>query len=299
MPPVIVTDDLCRSFGSQPAVRDLSLRIDQGEIYGFIGPNGAGKTTTLRMLAGVLAATSGRVEVLGIDVGSVPERVKAEIGYLPQGEVSYGDLTVSENVRFLMDLYGVPSKMQEGLLGETLELLGLRPLAERRAATLSGGQRRLLALACAIAPRHRLVILDEPTAGLDPHTRGTVWAAIHRLRAAGTTVFVTTHGMDEADRCLRVGLMGGGRLLAEGTPEELRAGFGESVYEVSGGAQPLPEDLPAIPGVVQAAARGSRLRLIVEAGRDPRPEIEALGLQAKRIEPDLEDVFMELTRGVR
>ncbi|MFN7975336.1 MAG: ABC transporter ATP-binding protein [Acidobacteriota bacterium] len=307
----VVTSQLTKVFarhggGKTPlsAIDGLDLEVPMGDIFGFLGPNGAGKTTTLRVLTGVLSATSGDARVLGVDVRRTPEKVKALVSYLPQGEVLYGDLTAAENVRFVLSLYGIPRAYREGLARESLELLELSSMADRRAGQLSGGQRRILAVACAVAPRQRLLILDEPTAGLDPEKRALVWDVLHRLQAAGATVFVTTHQMDEADRCRRLGLMSRGRLLASGRPEELRQSFGMKVYEIAyDGPLPAPEHVARALPVAQRSVRGSRLRIVTTIGSadEVARALAGSGIPARSVrasEPDLEDVFLTGSRAL-
>lgn len=290
---------LRKVYGRYTAVDDLTMTVDGGAIFGFLGPNGAGKTTTLRMLTGIVRPTSGQARVLGLDVVSQVRELKRSIGYLPQGDPAYPDLTALENVAFALRLRGVARVERGGLAGAALAAVGIGNYADRRAGQLSGGQRRLLSIAAVIAPRPRLVILDEPTAGLDPSSRDAVWRALHDLAHEGVTVFTTTHHMDEADRCGRLGLMHRGRLLLEGSPEELRRGYGFKVFEVVFESEPpagaaIRERIPHH----RVDARGRRVRIatpLADAG-DVRERLAALG-RVSSVElsrPNLEDVYLAL-----
>jgi ABC-2 type transport system ATP-binding protein len=277
-------------------VEGLDLEVRRGEIFGLLGPNGAGKTTTLRMLTGVLRPSSGEGIVLGRDVSREPDAVKGSLAYVPQGDVLYGDLRVRENLEFLMGVYGVPRAARADSARHALAQLRLEALRDRPTRFLSGGERRLLALAGALALRQSLVVLDEPTAGLDPENRVLVWDTLHELRQAGVTILVTTHSMDEADRCLRVGLMGRGRLLAQGTPESLRREITTPMYEVATSAPGA--DVARAVGAPRASARGARLRLACDAASEAEVSRRLLqaGIQGevRGVEADMEDVFLAL-----
>lgn len=230
----IVTDKLTKKFGALVAVDGLDLRVRRGEIYGFLGPNGAGKTTTIRMLCGVLKPTSGAGAVLGLDIMKDAESIKARIGYMSQRFSLYDDLTVYENADFYASIYDVPRSERRARVEEALAVAGLGGRARQLAGTLSGGQKQRLALGCALIHKPELLLLDEPTAGVDPVSRQAFWASLYELAAAGTTVLVTTHYMDEAERCHRVGFIFGGKLVAEGAPARLKAEhFSGAVYKFS------------------------------------------------------------------
>ncbi|MGP8160737.1 MAG: ABC transporter ATP-binding protein [Candidatus Dormibacteria bacterium] len=219
-PATVAVDSLAKAFGSVRALDGVSLRVGTGEIYGLLGPNGAGKTTLIRSLIGLIRADVGTVTVLG---HRLPDRaVLAEVGYMPQSPALYADLTVEENARFFAAIHGLGGKPAGLLVAEALELVAL---AERRrsvVATLSGGMRQRLSLACALVHQPRLLLLDEPTVGVDPQLRVELWQRFAQMSARGTTIIVSSHVMDEAERCGRLGLIRFGRMLAEGTAAELR-----------------------------------------------------------------------------
>ncbi len=223
---VIRTHQLRKVFGSLVAVEGLDLEVDRGEVFGLLGPNGSGKTTTIRMLTGLMAPTSGTAEVAGIDVVRAPEEVRRRIGYMSQRFGLYEDLTVRENLEFYGGLYGLTGASGEARLNEVLNEHGLAERRNQLAGTLSGGWKQRLALACSTAHRPALVFLDEPTAGVDPAARRSFWDRIGARAADGLAVLVTTHYMDEAERCDRLALLSRGRRIALGTPAEIRESFG-------------------------------------------------------------------------
>src|SRR5262245_44445734 len=221
---VVETDNLTRRFGDFVAVDRVTLRVTPGEVFGFLGPNGSGKTTTIRMLCGLLAPTEGSGRVLGFDIGRESEAIKARIGYMSQKFSLYNDLTVRENLQFYADVYGIDRGERAGRIAELIEMAGLRGRERERVSNLSGGWKQRLALACAIVHRPRVLFLDEPTGGVDPEARRAFWELIYELAQGGVTVFVTTHYMDEAEHCNRIGLMYGGKLVALDTPASLKRG---------------------------------------------------------------------------
>jgi len=223
--PVVVLDSLSKRFGAVQAVSEASFDILAGEVFGILGPNGSGKTTTIRMLCGLLLPTAGRATVAGHDVAAEPDKVKASIGYMSQAFGLYRDLTVAENLRFYGGLYGLEGELA-GRIDWAMERMLLGEIRDRFAGKLSGGQKQRLALACALLHRPRVLFLDEPTAGVDPGARRLFWKIIRSLAAEGTTIIVTTHYMDEAEQFDRVAFMFRGRLIALGTPTEVRASFG-------------------------------------------------------------------------
>ena len=229
--PVVLTEGLTKRFGTYVAVDRLDLTIPAGEIFGLLGPNGSGKTTTIRMLTGLLAPTSGRAVVVGHDVARDPEGVRRRIGYMSQRFGLYDDLTVQENLRFYGAVYGLHGSELRTRIDEQLDGLGLRARAAQLAGTLSGGWKQRLALGCATSHRPLLLFLDEPTAGVDPAARRHFWATIKELAGAGTTVVVTTHYMDEAERCERLAFLSRGRLFALGRPDEVVRQFGAESIE--------------------------------------------------------------------
>ncbi len=218
---VIETHDLTRRFGALTAVRQLNLRIERGEVFGLLGPNGSGKTTTIRMLCGLLEPSGGTATVAGIDVRQEPDRIKERIGYMSQKFGLYEDLTVAENLDFYAGIYGLKNAVRRGRVGAVVAFLGLDRRLSQLAGTLSGGWKQRLALGCALLHQPPVLFLDEPTAGVDPAARRGFWRAIHTLAGEGTTVLVTTHYMDEAERCGRLAMMSGGHLIALGTPAEV------------------------------------------------------------------------------
>jgi ABC-2 type transport system ATP-binding protein len=297
----VVTRGLTRRFGRVLAVDHLDLEVRRGELYGFLGPNGAGKSTTLRMLCGILEPTEGEGRVLGIDLRRHPERVKSAIGYMSQRFSLYDDLTVDENLTFYARVYMVPRAERAPRIGRMLRLADLVGRERQLTAQLSGGYRQRLALACALVHAPRLIFLDEPTAGVDPVSRRTFWALIRRLADEGTTILVTTHYMDEAELCDCLGFIYQGRLIATGSPADIKTrAFGRAVIEVAA-ADPraAAEALNEWDAVEEVVRAGARLRLIVVPGG---PDAAAVGafLRARGIavslavavEPSVEDLFV-------
>jgi ABC-2 type transport system ATP-binding protein len=222
---------LRKEFGALVAVEGLDLEIRRGEVFGLLGPNGSGKTTTIRMLCGLMVPTSGEATVVGHDVRTEQEAIRANIGYMSQRYGLYDDLTVEENLRFYASVYGLHGRAREARMDAHLADLGLGERRRQMAGTLSGGWKQRLALACATAHRPAMLFLDEPTAGVDPAARRTFWATIHALARGGTTILVTTHYMDEAARCERIAFLSRGHLIALGTPEEITRSFGQPTIE--------------------------------------------------------------------
>jgi ABC-2 type transport system ATP-binding protein len=284
---------LRRSFGRVEALRGLSLRLDGGEIYGLVGPDGAGKTTALRILAGVMAPTSGEARVLGQKPLDASPTLRSAIGYMPQQYSLYGDLTVEENLSFFsrMSCLGRAehAKRRERLLGITR----LGPFTDRRADALSGGMYKKLALACVLLPRPRVLLLDEPTNGVDPISRRELWALLFELADEGMAILISTPYMDEAERCHRVGLVREGSLLLEGTPAALLGRFPHAVLEIHTADRSAAESLlEGHAGVIAVSAAGARLRVVVR--RDAASEVGALleGAEARAVKPDFEDLFL-------
>ena len=230
-PAAVRITDLRKAFGPLMAVDQLTLEIRRGEVFGLLGPNGSGKTTTIRMLCGLLEPTSGAASVAGYDVTRDPEAVKRHIGYMSQKYGLYDDLTVVENIRFYATIYGLRGDARTRRIDELMSELGLDQRRHQRAGTLSGGWKQRLALACATAHQPPVLFLDEPTAGVDPASRRRFWQRIHELARGGTTILVTTHYMDEASQCTRLAFLSRGHLIAEGTPTEIPAMFGQSTIE--------------------------------------------------------------------
>lgn len=230
-PAVVETVGLRKVFGSVVAVDGLDLTVRRGEVFGMLGPNGSGKTTTIRMLCGLLVPTAGRGTVVGLDVAAQGDALRRRIGYMSQQFGLYDDLTVAENLRFYSTVYGLRGAARQARMNELLSMLGLSSRARQLAATLSGGLKQRLALACATAHHPDVLFLDEPTAGVDPAARQRFWETIYGLAAGGTAILVTTHYMDEAARCRRLAFLSHGHLIAVGTPDEIPAKFGKSTIE--------------------------------------------------------------------
>jgi len=300
--PVIYVEDLTRRFGDFVAVDHVSFEVQPGEIVGYLGPNGSGKTTTIRMLLGLLAPNEGSASVLGYDAFRQTEEVRARAGYMSQKFAIYDDLTVWENLQFYGGVYGIKDKTR---IQETLAHTGLSAHQAALTRELSTGWRQRLALAIALVHRPKLLFLDEPTSGVDPNARRAFWDLIYELSANGVTILVTTHYMDEAEYCSRVGMMRDGKLLAMDTPAALKERFVPGdVWEIY--AEPLLEGLAALEGmqgVIRAGLAGDHLRVIVEKGLGEKrlsQALEAAGVRAHTIargEPTLEDVFLALAKG--
>jgi len=302
--PRILAQDLRRAFGPTTAVDGLSLRLDSGQAYGLVGPDGAGKTTTMRLLCGALALDSGTVHLDGLDLAHDLSRARAQIGYLPQRFSMYGELTVRENLRFFAEVRGLPAQDWTTRSLEILEFVGLEEFADRRAEALSGGMRQKLGLAAALIHRPRILLLDEPTSGVDPVTRQGFWQLIIRLLTEGVGVLVSTPYMDEAARCHRLGFMSHGRLLVEGSPAEVAHRLDGRVLEVMGEPlRGLAQMARVESGVEAVQLFGDRLHLRVAPGKaeavlERLPEAaRARGVRVDRIRAvasELEDVFIEL-----
>ena len=292
---------LSRTFGEFTAVDAIDLRVERGEIFGFLGPNGAGKSTTIRMLCGLLMPTGGTGHVGGFDIIREPESIKQIVGYMSQRFSLYDDLTVDENIAFFAGIYNVPKTKRRERRDWVLEMAGLQEQVRSRAGTLAGGFKQRLALGCAILHEPPIIFLDEPTSGVDPVSRRNFWRLIDEMAEAGTTVFVTTHYMDEADYCDRLALIYRGRIIAKGSPGELRHTYmRRDVLEVE--TDHVVEAMDALTRAgIDAAIFGSTLHVTVEnAEADSRRIIEALAAsditasRCEKIVPSLEDVFVTL-----
>ncbi|MGH8479603.1 MAG: ABC transporter ATP-binding protein [Gammaproteobacteria bacterium] len=292
---VIDVHELSKRFGDLIAVDGLELQVERGEIYGFLGPNGSGKTTAIRMLCGLLQPTSGRGACLGYDLLTESDEIKRHVGYMTQRFSLYEDLRVRENLDFVARMYGVPARRQ--VVDESLERLGLIKRAGQLAGSLSGGWKQRLALAACLLHRPRLLLLDEPTAGVDPKARRDFWDQIHRLAAQGVAVLVSTHYMDEAERCHRLAYISFGRLLVHGTARQVISQAGLTTYAVAGeDLMALSEWLKGVDGVEQVTAFGDTLHVsgtdLAALDRSLAPLRE--GYAWKRIDPGLEEVFIHL-----
>ena len=293
--------NLRRTFGDFVAVDNINLKVKKGEIFGFLGPNGAGKSTTIRMLCGLLLPTGGSGSVGGFDVMKQPEEIKGIVGYMSQKFSLYNDLTVEENIDFFGGVYSVPKEKRKERKEWALDMAGIAEERSRLVGALAGGFKQRLALGCAILHEPPIIFLDEPTSGVDPVSRRNFWKLIDGMSAAGTTVFVTTHYMDEADYCDRLALIYRGRIVAEGTPTELRREYMKrDVLELETDDTVRAMDVLSRNGV-DAAIFGSTLHVTVDSAEaDSRPIIALLeesGMVVKRcskIAPSLEDVFVAL-----
>ncbi len=295
MTPAITVDRLSRRFGAFLAVDDVSFEVGVGEIFGYLGANGAGKSTTIRMLCGLLSPTAGDAIVAGHTLSVAPERIKASIGYMSQKFSLYPELKVKDNLAFFGGAYGLWGRDLRARIDEALDRVDLRAEHDTVTGALSGGLRQRVALAGAILHRPRIVFLDEPTAGVDPAARRRFWSLIRELAAGGTTIFVTTHYMDEAEYCARVGLMVAGRLAALDTPEGLeRTHAPGRVYVLRGARSDARAALQATAGVLDVASTGAGLRARVDHA-SPLDEAALAALTGADVEADsanLEDVFL-------
>jgi ABC-2 type transport system ATP-binding protein len=300
----VMVQDLVKRFGDFTAVDHISMETRSGEIFGFLGPNGAGKSTTIRMLCGLLTPTSGRALVAGFDVARQPEQVRQNIGYMSQKFSLYNDLKVIENLRLFAGLYNVPGKILRERIQWALEMANLKGQENLITGTLPGGWKQRLALGCAVLHRPPIIFLDEPTSGVDPISRRQFWELIHHMAADGVTVFVTTHYMEEAEYCNRLALIYRGRMVALGTPTELKQKSmkGELLLVECEPLGPVVEALQGTPGVLDAAVFGNALHLVVPNAQRGVAEVRQLlvgrGIRVSRIEkirPTLEDVFVSLT----
>jgi ABC-2 type transport system ATP-binding protein len=288
---------LSKSFDGREVVHDLSMQVGRGTIYGFLGPNGSGKTTTIRMLCGLLTPDSGDGTCLGYDIRRDTDKIKRQVGYMTQHFSLYQDLSVRENLEFVARLYCMPDP--RGATRAMIQRLGLNGREKQLAGELSGGWKQRLALGACTLPNPQLLLLDEPTAGVDPKARRDFWNEIHALAAEGLTVLVSTHYMDEAERCHEIAYIAYGRLLAHGTAEQVIARSGLVTFTVSGvDLQGLQEQLTATPGIDMVAPFGASLHV---SGRD-RVALEAAvapwrddkNLHWEQSKPSLEDVFIDL-----
>ncbi len=301
---VIVAKGLTKRFGNVTAVDHLDLRVRRAEVYGFLGPNGCGKSTTIRMLCGLLTASEGSISVLGHHLPAEAEAVKRRIGYMTQKFSLYEDLSVSENLEFLAAVYGLSGRTAKNRITELFEQYYLGELRKQLAGTLSGGQKQRLALAAAVMHKPELLLLDEPTSAVDPQSRRDFWDSLFKLADAGTTLLVSTHYMDEAERCHRLAILDRGRLVADGTPTELMANLpGMTLRVDSDKPRKLQEALAIEPHVLGIAQIGSSLRVLTDRKEDGeiwlRDALKKAGVDAvvEPTEANLEDVFVAVTLG--
>ena len=297
----IDVEGLTKAFGDKVVVDQFAMKVPRGQIYGFLGPNGSGKTTTIRMLCGLLTPDAGRGTVLGHDIVAESALIKREVGYMTQRFSLYEDLSIAENLDFVARMYRVADRRRR--VDESLASLGLAARRGQLAGTLSGGWKQRLALAACLIHEPRLLLLDEPTAGVDPGARRDFWAHIHDLAHAGITVLVSTHYMDEAERCHSLAYIAYGKLLAHGSLAEVVAGAGLSTWELEGeGLMALVGELRALPGVEMVAPFGNALhvsgndREAIE--RSLQPYGSRPGVELREVSPGLEDVFIHLMAGL-
>ncbi len=294
---------LTKRFGSLTAVDHLDLDVPKSIIYGFLGPNGSGKTTAIRMLCGLLTPSEGGASVLGLDVPQHAAALKPQIGYMTQKFSLYGDLTVQENLAFIADIYSYPRSDRKKRIEELIENYDLVQQRKQFAGTMSGGQKQRLALACAVLNKPRLLLLDEPTSAVDPKSRRDFWAKLFALADSGTTILVSTHYMDEAERCHRLAILDRGRKVADGSPAALQAATGMSVIEVlAKDTQAAQRELGKLPEIASITQLGIRLRVLIpETIGDPLSLVDRvlattnLEASAELVSASLEDVFVAAT----
>lgn len=295
---MILIDNMTRRFGKLTAVDGLRLEVAGGEIFGLVGPDGAGKTTTLRVLCGLMNPSEGSVSIAGMDVGKNLDAVKDQIGYMAQKFGLYGDLTVEENMNFYSDLFGVTGAGRDELMTRFLGMTRMAQFRNRPAAKLSGGMKQKLALMCTLLHRPKVLILDEPTNGVDPLSRRDFWEILYDLAKEGMTILVSTAYLDEAERCHRVGLMHKGRLVRCDTPDALKAVVEPVAFAAeAGNLRQARQTLQRTEGVLDAEPAGAQLHVFLESGAT-KEEIEsrAQGIRLRPIRPSLEDVFIALIR---
>ena len=302
--PAVRSEGLSRRFGGTVAVREIDFEIGRGELFGLVGPDGAGKTTTLRMLAGVLRPSSGDAHVNGVSVARDPEGIRDAIAYMPQRFGLYADLTVRENLDFYADLFGVPAEDRGQRLERLYRFSGLGPFEDRLAGQLSGGMKQKLGLSCALVHDPAILLLDEPTFGVDPVSRRDLWLILHEMIAGGVTILLSTSYLDEAERCDRVALLHEGRIVALDAPGTLQRGLGLRLLVVDTEAPRKTRD--ALRGRDEArrvSLFGNSVHVLLERGAGDawiRPALEAAGVppgDLREETPSLEDVFLELTGG--
>ncbi len=296
---VIDVEGLTKSFNGRTVVRDLSMQVKRGMIYGFLGPNGSGKTTTIRMLCGLLTPDSGHGTCLGFDIITESDKIKRRVGYMTQRFSLYEDLSVRENLEFIARIYGVQNPANAAR--ETIERIGLRGREEQIAGALSGGWKQRLSLGACTLPDPQLLLLDEPTAGVDPKARREFWSEIHSLAAEGLTVLVSTHYMDEAERCHEIAYIAFGEILARGTVEEVVSHSGLTTYNVSGDDLfPLQTKLEHTQGIDMVAPFGNSLHVSGRDAKELESSIKPFRSDKKykweKSEPSLEDVFIDLMK---
>ncbi|MDA0150231.1 ABC transporter ATP-binding protein [Vibrio sp. LaRot3] len=298
----ITAQNVVRKFGEFTAIEGINLNVPKGSIYGFLGPNGCGKSTTIRVLTGLLSPTSGDVDVLGLEIPKQSELLRLKIGYMTQKFSLYDDLTVEENLQFIGQIFGMPSNHLKQRINEQLATYGLDQRRKQRVGGMSGGQKQRLSLAAATMHKPELLFLDEPTSAVDPENRREFWEQLFDLSDQGTTILVTTHYMDEAERCHRLAIMESGLIRADGEPEQLMADMGVNIVEVKAPQlRALKEKLLAKQEIRSAAQLGIRLRVLIRDHveqpiqwlAEQFPELANAEMNLAR--PSLEDVFVTVT----
>jgi len=299
---VIKASHLSRNFGSLKAIQNLDLDVEKGRIYGFLGPNGCGKTTAIRLLTGLLKPSSGTIEVLGFKLPKDAEKLRLHIGYMTQKFSLYNDLTVKENLQFIAKIYSLSGQQQKQRVTELLSIYGLEQQQNQLAASMSGGQKQRLGLAAAILHRPELLFLDEPTSAVDPENRREFWEQLFDLSDQGTSILVSTHYMDEAERCHKLAILEQGIKRADGTPQDLMQQMGANVIEIeASNLRQLKHTLLKLPDVVSAAQLGARLRVLVKNSiTDPLAFLRQQDIIDPKsalflVRPSLEDVFVTCT----
>ncbi|OGP92972.1 MAG: multidrug ABC transporter ATP-binding protein [Deltaproteobacteria bacterium RBG_16_54_18] len=296
----ILTQGLTKKFGAFVAVDNVSFSVSAGEVFGFLGPNGAGKTTTIRMLCGILPPTAGQALVGGVDVMKEPQKIRGNIGYMSQRFSLYTDLTVAENLTLYAGIYGIPENAVKRRLKEVMELSALVGKEDALVVDLPTGWRQRLALGCAVLHEPEVLFLDEPTSGVDPAARQAFWELIYQLSSQGTAVLVTTHYMEEAEQCNRIGMIFAGRLVAMNTPTLLKERIPGKVYEVEAGDTiRASEIMRQLPGIAEVSPFGRRLHVLTETDTTTRTKLRQALTKAgitvsslEQVAPSLEDVFI-------
>jgi ABC-2 type transport system ATP-binding protein len=301
--PAIRATRLTKRFGPLVAVNELDLTVNRGEVYGFLGPNGSGKSTTIRMLCGLLLPSGGDIDVLGCSIPRDAEPLKRLIGYMTQKFSLYEDLTVAENLAFLAAVHDIPRAKARARIEELLERYWLAEQRGQLAGTMSGGQKQRLALAGTVLHKPELLFLDEPTSAVDPQSRREFWDSLFELADTGTTLLVSTHYMDEAERCTRLAILDAGRIVADGTPHDLMANLpGRTLLVENGDPRKAQRALTNFAGVIALAQIGTSLRVLAAAGGDLERRVadklraEGVAGQVRPVSPNLEDVFVAATR---
>jgi len=303
--PVIEVRGLTKQFGDFTAVDQVDMSIPKQQVYGFLGPNGSGKTTAIRMMCGLLKPTTGQIEVLGLRIPEQTEQIRRQVGYMTQKFSMYGDLTVIQNMQFMARIMGVYGRAMGLRISELLDRFKLDSFAGRTAGSLSGGQKRRLALAAAVIHEPKLLLLDEPTSEVDPNTRREFWDELFLMCEAGATILVTTHLMDEAERCHHLAILNEGKKVADGSPQELKSKLGAEIFQVSGpDISTIRDRLHSMPEVLATARSGISLRVILKKNRARESgwlerTLRAYDAEITRAAPSIEDVFVITTQNNR